>query len=212
MTPQLKRPPSSFPIINTHALKAGTVLHRNHARAFGPISFNPCQGQPSRFAPFDDEHDRCVPTLYAASSREAAAFESVFHDIAADAPFKTVPQYVVESRLVSRITPRRDLCLAALFAPDLKAWGLRRADFIDTPKSTYDQSVLWARAVYNASHAVEGLVWTSVQCDPAQCVVLFGTRVLELDFEIVDCVKASDPAVLLEMRAYGKRSGIALVS
>jgi hypothetical protein len=49
------------------------------------------------------------PTLYAATSREAAAFESIFHDIEATVQLKTVRLDVVESRSVSRITPKRDL-------------------------------------------------------------------------------------------------------
>ena len=43
--PRLPRPPSPFPGVNRHIVPAGTVLHRNHARAFGPAQFNPGQGQ-----------------------------------------------------------------------------------------------------------------------------------------------------------------------
>jgi hypothetical protein len=58
--------------------------------------------------------------LYAATSREAAAFESIFHDIEPTALFKTMRLDVVEPRSVSRIAPKRDLLLAGLFAPNLK--------------------------------------------------------------------------------------------
>ena len=150
--PSLPRPPSPFPNINPHTVKARTVLHRTHARAWRPAQFNPCLGQPTRFAPFNAASGACVPTLYAATNREAAAFESIFHDIDASAEFKMVRLDIVEARSVSQITLKRDLRLAGLFTPDLKAWRLQRSQLIDTPKSTYDQTVLWAQAIH-AAHA-----------------------------------------------------------
>jgi hypothetical protein len=103
----------------------------------------------------------CVPTLYAATSREAAAFESIFHDIEPTAPFKIVRLDTVESRSVSRIALKRDLLVAGLFAPDLKAWGLSRGELIETPKSTYGQTAVWAQAIHNARSDLDGLIWTS---------------------------------------------------
>ena len=166
-------PPSPFPSINTETVAKGTILHRTHGSSFRPAQFNPCKGQPTRFAPFLNAAGACVPTLYAATSREAAAFESIFHDIEPTALFKTVRLDVVESRSVSRITPKRDLLLAGLFAPDLKVWGLSRGELIETPKSTYGQTSLWAQAIHRARSNIDGLIWTSRQCDPDQCVILF---------------------------------------
>ena len=141
----VRSPPSPFPSINTRTITKGTVLHRTHGSGFRSAQFNPCMGQPTRFVPVTDSAGACVPTLYAATSREAAAFESIFHDIEPAAAFKTVRLDVVESRSVSRIAPKRDLMVAGLFAPDLKAWGLSRGELIETPKSTYAETVLWAR-------------------------------------------------------------------
>ena len=211
--PRLPRPPSPFPGVNRHIVPAGTVLHRNHARAFGPAQFNPGQGQPSRFSPFTDAAGARVPTLYAATSREAAAFETVFHDIEAEAAFKTVRLDVVQARAVSRIAPKRNLCLAGLFASNLKAWSLRRTDLIETSKSTYDQTVAWAQAIHGANADLDGLIWTSRQCDPERCVVLFGDRVSESELNILEHVDvAADAALLLELRGFGRRAGITIVS
>lgn len=188
-------------------------MHRNRARAVGPAQFNPGQGQPSRFSPFTDAAGACVPTLYAATSREAAAFETVFHDIEAEAAFKTVRLDVVQARAVSRIAPKRDLRLAGLFAPDLKAWNLRRTDLIDTPKSTYDQTVVWVQAIHRAHASIDGLIWTSRQCDPERCVVLFGDRISEGELDVLERLDvATDAALLLEMRGFGRRAGITIVS
>lgn len=210
---RLPRPPASFPTVRFHVVAAGTVLHRTHAQAYSPAGFNPCLGQPTRFAPFSNPNGRCVPTLYAATTREAAAFESIFHDIAAAARFKIVSFGAVLARSVSRIAPKRDLRLASLFTPDLKAWGIERSDLIDTPKSTYEQTALWAQAIHIAATAADGLIWTSRQCDPDQCVVLFGDRVTEDTFEVLESLDlARDAALLLELRRYGQRAGIVIAS
>ena len=214
MTPwRLPRPPSPFPAIKPQTLKATTVLHRTHSRAVSPAQFNPCQGQPTRFAPFDDAAGACVPTLYAATTREAAAFETIFHDIEARAAFKTVRLDVVEARSVSQIAPKRDLRLAGLFTPDLKAWKLRRTDLIDTPKSTYNQTALWAQAIHAADANIDGLIWTSRQCDPERCLILFEDRISESEFDVLERLEvADDAALLLELRGFGRRAGIDLVS
>ena len=206
-------PPSPFPSINTQPVAKGATLHRTHGSSFRPAQFNPCKGQPTRFAPFADAAGVCVPTLYAATTREAAAFESIFHDIEPTAPFKTVRLDVVESRSVSRIAPTRNLLVAGLYAPDLKAWGLSRSELIETPKSTYGQTVLWAQAIHRARSDLDGLIWTSRQCDPDQCVILFEDRVSEADFEIHDCIDVStDADLLLELRYFGRRAGITIIS
>ena len=211
--PALPRPPVPFPAVNRITLPAGTALHRTHVRRFRPAEFNPCLGLPSRFAPFADAAGACVPTLYAATNREAAAFETIFHDVAPAAAFRTVRLDVVEARSVSRIAPRRELRLAALFAPDLHAWGLRRADLIDTPQSAYARTVPWAQAIHAARGDIDGLIWTSRQCDPERCVVLFGDRIGEGDFDVQERREvAHDADLLLELRGYGRRAGIVIVS
>jgi hypothetical protein len=206
-------PPSPFPSVNTQTITKGTVLHRTHGSSFRSAQFNPCMGQPTRFAPFTDATGTCVPTLYAATSREAAAFESMFHDIEPTARFKTVRLDVVESRSVSRIAPNRDLLVVGLFAPDLKVWGLSRSELIETPKSTYGRTVLWAEAIHRARPDIDGLLWTSRQCDPDQCVILFEDRISEGDFEVQDCIEVSaDASLLLELRSFGQRAGITIIS
>lgn len=206
-------PPSPFPSINTQTVAKGTILHRTHVSSFRPAQFNPCRGQPTRFAPFTDAASACVPTLYASTTREAAAFEFIFHDIEPTALFKTVRLDVVELRSVSRIAPKRDLLVAGLFAPDLKVWGLSRGELIETPKSTYGQTVLWAQAIHRARSDLDGLIWTSRQCDPDQCVILFEDRVSEANFDIHDCIDVSaDADLLLELRKFGRRAGITIIS
>jgi len=205
-------PPSSFPSVNIKPINAEVVLHRTHATPFRSAQFNPCKGQPTRFAPFTDLAGLCVPSLYAATTREAAAFESIFHDIAPKARFKTVRLATVQARSVSRIRPRRRLQVATLYAPDLKAWGISRTALIETPKSTYTSTMLWAKAIHQAYSNLDGLVWTSRQCDPESCFIFFGDRVQDSDFDVVDCIDvAASASVLLELRGYGQRAGITII-
>jgi hypothetical protein len=207
------RPPWPFPKINTRKIAQGTALHRNHLSSFRATQFNPCMGQPTRFAPFNDRSGNCVPTLYAATSREAAAFESIFHDIDPAAVFKTVRLATVEHRSASIVAPKRDLLLASLFSPDLKAWGLSRTDLIETPKSTYAEIASWAQALHHANAYIDGLIWTSRQCDPDQCVILFDDRLPEYQLEIVESIEAgSNAGLVLELRAFGARAGITIIS
>ncbi len=206
-------PPSPFPPVNVLLMVAGTPLHRMHSRSLHPAEFNPCLGQPSRFAPFHTAKGGCVPSLYAATTRQAAAFETIFHDIAPKARFKTVMLSSVDSRAVSEIAPHRDLKLVQLFTPDLKASRVPRSRLIDTPKSTYDETVAWAKAIHAAHAHVDGLAWTSRQCDPDVCLVLFGDRVDEGELDVLaNRQVATDPRLLLELRTYGRRAGITIVS
>ncbi|KGD92867.1 MULTISPECIES: RES family NAD+ phosphorylase [Rhizobium/Agrobacterium group] len=213
MTSPLPLPPDPFPTVNAQTLSAGTVLHRNHLSAFRSAQFNPCKGQPTRFAPFLDAAGGCVATLYAATSRQAAAFETIFHDIDPAARFKTVRLNNVEARTASTISPKRDLPLAALFAPDLKLWGIDRGQIIDTPKSSYARTVLWAKAIHKARPDLDGMIWTSRQCDPERCLVLFEDRIGEDDFEVIEEIDVGkDDDFLLEMRRFGQRAGITIIA
>jgi len=169
-------------------------------------------GQSTRFASFNDGVGLFVPSLYAATNREAAAYESIFHDVAATARFKTVRLASVQLRSVSRIKTKKDLPVACLYAPDLKIWGIARTNLIETSKATYATTVLWAQALHAAYRDLVGLIWTSRQCDPENCLVFFGDRVKEADFDIVDSIDVSTSAALpLELRNFGKRGGITII-
>nr|WP_156437105.1 RES domain-containing protein [Sinorhizobium sp. Sb3] len=74
-------------------------------------------------------------------------------------------------------------------------------------------TVLWAQAIHGASADIDGLIWTSRQCDPDQCLILFEDRVAADELEIRDSLSvASNASLLLELRDYGQRAGITIVS
>ncbi len=186
------------------------LLHRVHDRRFPGNDFNPCRGPDTRFAPIQDEEGRCVPSLYAGGTVEAAIYETVFHDIPVTSPDrKTVPRGAVESRKHSTLQPRRPLRLASLRAPDLRKWQIRRESLIASPPSQYKHTALWAKAIHD-QHDVDGLIWTSRQCDPDAAMLLFGDRVAAQDIRVVGVRAGTDGSFVKDVRQAGKRSGIVI--
>ena len=69
------------------------------------------------------------------------------------------------------------------------------------------------RFALRARADVDGLLWTSRQCDPDQFVILFEDRLGEADFDVHDCIEVSgDASLLLELRGFGQRAGITIIS
>lgn len=206
-------PPDPFPEVNRAQLPAGSVLHRVHHRDFEATSFNPGRGRPTRFAPMVRSDGSFVPTAYAAGNFECAVHETVFHEVQHNAARKTVPLKDIEQLAYGRVTTTRALTLATLHEPDLNAWGQTRADLIDTFASQYPRTVLWALAIHDQWGDIDGLAWTSKRCDPHQAFVLFGERLKDGDLDLIDDrLIAADNSLLMQVRDYGRRAGITLVS
>ena len=185
-------------------------LHRVHSRQLAGNEFNPCKGGPTRFAPIRDDHGRCIPSLYAGGTLEAAIYETVFHDIpVTSGNAATVPRGAVESREHSTLLPRRPLRLASLRAPDLRKWRIRRESLIGDLPDQYARTVLWAKAIHD-QYDLDGLIWTSRQCDPAAAVLLFGDRVEDGDLEIIGVRYGRDGSFLEDVRRAGSRAGIVI--
>lgn len=176
---------------------------------FASASFNPCLGQPTRFAPIEDSVGACVPSLYAGSSFEAAAFETLFHDVGTKGETKTVPKRNLLERTHSAIQPNRDLTLAKLFAPDLKPWEISRQSLIGCSPALYEATAKWAEAIHHQFPTIDGLIWTSNQCDPDHAYLFFGDRVTETDFDILFTRDGTrDADFLTDARQAGLRASI----
>lgn len=202
-------PPDPLPRPNLLVLPEGSRLHRIHDRRFGGAAFNPGFGAPTRFAPLRRADGFVVPTLYAGSTLEAAAFETLFHDIPPAAPIKTVPRSLVASRAHSVLVARRPLRLAELRAPDLHRWGLPREALVAAPPTDYAATALWALAAHEAFADLDGLVWTSNRCDPADALTLWGTRAADA-IAVAERREGNSPDLLAEVRAAAARAGIVL--
>ena len=205
-------PPKTLGAVNAWRLEKGREIHRIYSEAFDANGFNPCRGNPTRFAPIHSVR-KCVESLYAAETLECAAFETVFHDVPVKAKIKAVPLRDLDGRAHALLEVRRGLNLAALFAPDLKNFGLKRSQLIDASPKWYRATAAWAQAIHDQYRDIEGLVWTSRQCDPNLAFLFFGDRVGAGDFGVRSTTSIrSNAGMLKAMREFGLRAGIVLVS
>ena len=75
------RPPDDACVAPWQSLPASSQLYRSHDENYAGNEFSPCKGIPSRFAPLRRETEECIPTSYAATTLDGAAFETVFRGI-----------------------------------------------------------------------------------------------------------------------------------
>ncbi len=190
-------------------LKPGTLIERVHNSTYAANVFNPCKGNPTRFAPIQDTSGACVPSLYAGESFEAAVFETIFHDVVARAKRKKVPQKKVTDSAQGRLEVLRNLQLVSLREPDLKAWRIKRNQLISSSPKHYAETADWAEAIHHQFSNADGLEWTSNQCDPATSYLFFGDRVDSSDLKIVYTRDgATDSSFRKEVKDIGKRANI----
>ncbi|GGK23614.1 RES family NAD+ phosphorylase [Salinarimonas ramus] len=210
MNGEVPAPPADLAAPNTVRVAAESRFHRIHLSRFEGASFNPCLGRPTRFAPIVDREGCCVPSLYAATTLEAAIFESLFHDIPASSGFRTVPLHDARDRSHTELMTTRTLVLAELRTPDLAKWGLTHRELVSAPANMYEMTAQWAQALHWRFTDLDGLLWTSNRCDPASALVLFGDRAADAVAVVSSRRAADDDSLLSDMRAAGARAGITL--
>lgn len=188
-------PPAKLSEFGQFTLAKGTVVERFCSLDRSPNAFNPCRGEPSRFAPLyvpTPAARTCVPTLYVGETYEAAAFETVFRNL----PPKPLRRQVFEIDLAgrghARLLVNRDLILAPFFHQNLARIGQTQQSMIDTDATCYRETVLWAAAVHESFPHLDGLVWTSHQHDRDFACMLFGNRVSEADVTPIGAVQPID--------------------
>src|SRR5208283_1643000 len=188
-------PPATRSEFGQFVLAKGTVVDRFCALDRAPNAFNPCRGEPTRFAPLyvtTPAGRTCVPTLYIGETYEAAAFETVFRNL----PPKPMRRQVFEIDLArrghARLLVNRDLILGPFFHQNLARIGHTRQSMIDTDATCYGETVLWAAAVHVSFPHLDGLIWTSHQHDRDTACVLFGDRVTEADVTPIGAVDPID--------------------
>ena len=158
-------------------LSGKQALHRVHADRYRADEFNPGLKGNARFSPIRDAKGDPIPTIYAAATFDAAALESVFHDVSHAPGFKHYDKRKLEGQLHSEVKVRRDLKLADLGSVALRKLGVPRKQLIDTEKDRYPNTRQWAEAIHAQHPDIRGLSWISRQDDSARAVVLFGDRI-----------------------------------
>jgi len=180
-TNQVPPPPNPFPKhINSTLLPAGTQFHRIYSPAYAGNAFNPSHEKLNRFSPIFHRGE-VVPVLYAASTPEAAIYETLFHDAhISGAKRKALPFKALYRNYGSWVI-QRVLKLATLHAPDLARLELTMDRLTATNSMYYPQTARWAEAIHNNHADIEGLEWTSYRASPERAYVLFGDRVAASD-------------------------------
>ena len=206
------KPPSDLGDMHVVTLAAGTELCRFHHQDYAGNQFNPGAGRSTRFHPLHDSVGAVVPTLYAGASLTVSAYEYVFHDIPFDRPVKSVYASQIATVAFTELITKRPLRLATLFEPDLNRWRTTRAQLIDTPPTSYAETVRWAEAIHRTHGDVDGLVWTSRRADEGHAYILFGDRVSPADLEVARTVRIGGDAGWMErLNDLGRRSGIRII-
>lgn len=154
---------------------AGTPLIRIHASSFHATQFNPCMGDPTRFAPVRVK-GTCVPTLYGAETLRAALAETVLHDLDVADPFASVPQWKLTDRCLSSVVATRPLKLIKLYRMELGKMGRKHAEHFAFDRAGYALCQTLAAELYQEHADADGLIWMSVRDDTKRACLLFEDR------------------------------------
>lgn len=211
----LTEPPEALAdLVAFRTVDAGLPLHRIHADRYAPAQFNPGTAGNARFSPIRDAASQPIATFYAASTFEAAAMETVFHDVPLIAGLKTLDTVHLQGLAWSMVAPRRALRLVDLSNTALRRLGTERRALIDTLKSAYPRARRWAQAVHEAVPAADGLWWVSRQDDRAEALMLYGDRVQPDTLDVMQAPQAllHQLQVCMRLLELAERIGVCFVS
>lgn len=173
----MRRPPDPFDP-TTATLPAGHLLYRVLSATRTATDFNPGIGARTRFGFFGKPGEPgkpgkpIVPIMYAADTEDAAIAETLLHDIPAGGGLLPYDQYAGKVLVRLKVTQR--LRVGVLHGTGLRRLKITADELTTSPASSYDATVRWAEAAYNAG--LEGLVWMSRKCNDAKAYVFFGDR------------------------------------
>jgi hypothetical protein len=167
-------PPDPYdPLLETW--KSDLPLARVHRLESQGTGFNPSASS-GRFRPVRSSAGLVVPTMYAASSFDAALSETAFHEL----PVKSGPKHLARSLLepfgFSRLRVTRPLTLVSLRGHGLRRLGIRHGRLIECGPASYAATAAWGQAAYEDDSFPDGLVWVSRQYPGGLSLMLFGDR------------------------------------
>lgn len=162
---------------------AGKTIVRCHGPRYHERQFNPTSSL-ARFRPFVID-GVVVPTMYGADDLWGAASETVFHEVPVRGKARRILRTQLEQWVWCEIAPNRDLRLASLHGVGLRRLQVSHGELIECDAAHYEETARWAEVLYAAPAAPDGLCWRSRQHNDSLAVILFGTRVLESDLDVV---------------------------
>jgi hypothetical protein len=153
-------------------VEAGARLVRYHRNRWPANSFNPNNGKRieipedgARFNPFPAASGDNVPTLYAADTKQAAALESVFHNVS-HSPSPSFPKSQLDEWNVGDLELLRDLSVLELINPRLRQLTVRgrrnsieERELVHSRPSQYPRTRTWARFLHASVGKLDGLAW-----------------------------------------------------
>lgn len=162
------------------------ALWRVYAQVHGPAGFNGTNRGNARFSPIENV-GAIIPTMYLATSVQAALMETVLHDAPVpSAGFILTLEPAKDPRRISRLQSTMPLQLADLSTVGLRRLGISRSDVVDSDKTHYPVTRQLATWIYANCPDVQGLAWTSRQDDSAQAIVLFEPRLAGGTLAVLD--------------------------
>ena len=204
------RIPEVAHVARLHPLPASTTLYRVHKADFAGNAFNPCKGGPSRFAPLHDGSRQCIPTSYAATTLDGAAFESVFRGIRDK--YESVRREDLDKYKISSLETGPSLQLVPLFTPELRGLGIDTAEFFRPSDTAYEHCRTLAFRTWRDNQVAHGLVWSSVRDSQANAMLLFGDRLNPSDLGLTSSRPVhTDPTALGDLEVAGQRAGLTIV-
>ncbi len=140
----------------------------------------------TRFAPIFEAADKPVHTYYIANDREATYLESVLHDVALSPPGSFEVASLDYFHLVTlRLPPV--ISYVSFHTHDLpRMQNITRSQMIDSPAAFYADTQSWAQAAYLQRPKAQAIGYGSKRNDAGRCLMLFGQRLPDPPFEIVD--------------------------
>ncbi|CAD7717316.1 hypothetical protein LMG31884_25480 [Xanthomonas hydrangeae] len=175
LTPPPPRPIAA--LIERRTLPVGAIFHRVHQNIYHATQFNPGPRGNARFSPISDSAGAQIPTLYAGDSLHCALMETVFHDVPFHPGNKPFDKAKLQNQHASQFFLTQKICVASLTSTALRKLGVQRKLLVDTEKSSYPSTRLWAEAIHAECPDIQGLSWMSRQDDTALALVLFGDRI-----------------------------------
>jgi hypothetical protein len=207
-------PPPAMLHVTPWTLAKMQILHRVHSDQYQANEFNPGKRGNARFSPIHDAQGNPIPTIYAAMTFDAAAMETVFHDVSHAPGYKHYAKEKLQGQIHSEIRAKRDLKLADLRSVALRKLGVQRKELIDTEKDQYPKTREWAEAIHSKHLDIQGLSWISRQDDTARAVVLFGDRVPKDTLEAIGGSRSllGDEHAYAELLDLAERIGVNITS
>jgi hypothetical protein len=173
---------------------AGTVLHRIHRAALGPVFFGPGPGNPPTYR-FDSASSR-FGVLYLGLSRAGAVAETLLRN-----PQRLmVAMSDLTDRAATELTCRREMRVVKLHGSGLQAVGSDNA----VSTGPYGPCGLWADALWDHPDQPDGIAYQSRHDSDEICLALFERPDLTFDIRSTKPLTALLHEIAAFLDAHGK--------